>query len=319
MPSEVPSLSVIVPVYMGNSFLRELYERVARSCTPFASFELILVNDASPDDSWNTITALCQEDFRVKGIDLSRNFGQHYAITAGLSQASGEWIVVMDGDLQDTPEEIPRLFAKAREGFSVVCAQRTLREDSWFKRAQSSAFHTVIDYLTDRKSDPTVANFGIYHRKVIRAVLSFGDYVKCFPFIVAYVGFKTAYLPVLHAARPSGKSSYTLRKASRFALDLMLAYSNKPLRLFTSLGFVIVGLSFGMSAFYLTRYLLGKIAVSGFTSLILSIWIVCGLLMMQLGVVGVYLGRVFNQTKQRPLFVVDQVVNLTEQQGEVHK
>ena len=305
-------LSVVVPVYMGSGFLRELYERVKESATrSFQDFELILVNDASPDNVWSEILALCKEDSRVKGINLSRNFGQHYAITAGIANVTGEWVVVMDCDLQDAPEEIPRLYNKACEGFSVVCAQRIEREDSWFKRTQSYVFHVVFDYLTDRKSDPTVANFGIYHRKVIQAVLEFGDCIKCFPFIVTYVGFKTAYLPVAHSARKSGKSSYTLRKVLRFAMELMLAYSNKPLRLFTMMGFIIVASSVMVSAYYLLLYFTGRVTVTGFTSMIISIWAVGGMVMMQLGVVGVYLGRVFNQTKNRPSYVVDEVVNIT--------
>ncbi len=306
-------LSVVVPVYMGSGFLQELYERIKESAThPFQDFELILVNDASPDNAWSEILALCKEDSRVKGINLSRNFGQHYAITAGIAHVTGGWVVVMDCDLQDAPEEIPRLYDKACEGFSVVFAQRIEREDSWLKRTQSSIFHRMFDYLTDRKSDPTVANFGIYHRKVIEAVLEFGDCIKCFPFIVAYVGFKTAYLPVEHNARRSGQSSYTMRKSLRFAMDLILAYSNKPLRLFTTTGFVIVAASVMISLYYLFLHFAGKITVSGFTSLILSIWAVGGMLMMQVGVVGVYLGRVFNQTKNRPSFVVDEVVNITK-------
>ena len=305
-------LSVVVPVYMGSEFLQELYERVKESATQaFQDFELILVNDASPDNAWSEILALCKEDSRVKGINLSRNFGQHYAITAGIANVIGEWVVVMDCDLQDVPEEIPRLYNKACEGFSVVCAQRIEREDSWFKRTQSYVFHVVFDYLTDRKSDPTVANFGIYHRKVIEAVLEFGDCIKCFPFIVTYVGFRTAYLPVAHSARKSGKSSYTLRKSLRFAMELILAYSNKPLRLFTMMGFIIVAASAMISAYYLVLYFTGRVTVSGFTSMILSIWAVGGMLMMQLGVIGVYLGRVFNQTKNRPSYVVDEVVNIT--------
>jgi dolichol-phosphate mannosyltransferase len=303
---------------MGGVFVRELYERVKENATlSFPDFELILVNDASPDDAWSEISALCKEDFRVKGINLSRNFGQHYAITAGISNVTGEWVVVMDCDLQDAPEEIPRLYKKACEGSSVVFAQRIDREDSWFKRTQSSVFHIVFDYLTDRKSDATVANFGIYHRKVIKAVLEFGDCVKCFPLIVTYVGFKTAYLPVVHNARKSGKSSYTLRKALRFALDLMLAYSNKPLRLFTTMGFLIVAASLIISFYYFLLHFIGKITVSGFTSLILSIWVVGGMLMMQVGVIGVYLGRVFNQTKNRPTFVLDEVINITEDEGKL--
>jgi len=309
-------LSVVVPVYMGCVFLRELYERVKKSAeSVFSDFELILVNDASPDNSWQNIVSLCNEDPRVKGINLSRNFGQHYAITAGLTYVTGEWVVVMDCDLQDVPEEIPKLYNKACEGYPVVFAQRIDREDSWFKRTQSKMFHAFFDYLTDRKSDPTVANFGIYRRKVIKAVLEFGDCVKCFPLIVTYVGFATAYVPVVHDARKSGRSSYTLGKALRFATNLMLAYSNKPLRLFTAGGFVVVVIAFVISLYFLFLHISGKIVVSGFMSLILSIWFVGGMLMMQIGIVGVYLGRVFNQTKNRPSFVIDETVNFENPLG----
>jgi len=312
MTLQTNRLSIVVPVYMGCVFLRELYERVKKSAEPvYKDFELILVNDASPDNAWPEIVTLCKEDPRVKGINLSRNFGQHYAITAGLTYVTGEWVVVMDCDLQDIPEEIPNLYNKACEGFSVVFAQRIDREDSWFKRTQSKVFHAVFDYLTDRKSDPTVANFGIYHRKVIEAVLKFGDCVKCFPLIVSFVGFKTAYLPVTHHARKTGKSSYTLGKALSFATSLVLAYSNKPLRLFTAGGFAVVAGSFAISLYYLILHVSGKISVSGFTSLILSVWFIGGMLMMQIGIVGVYLGRVFNQTKNRPSFVVSEAINTT--------
>jgi len=310
MSSKTNRLSVVVPVYMGCVFLRELYERVKKSAESiFPDFELILVNDASPDNSWRNIVSLCSEDPRVKGINLSRNFGQHYAIIAGLTYVTGDWVVVMDCDLQDVPEEIPSLYRKACEGYSVVFAQRVDREDSWLKKTQSKVFHAVFDYLTEHKSDPTVANFGIYHRKVIKAVLDFGDCVKCFPLIVSFVGFETTYVPVTHHARKAGKSSYTLGKALRFAANIMLSYSNKPLRLFTAGGFAVVAVAFMISLYYLILHLAGKIAVSGFTSLILSVWFVGGMLMMQIGIVGVYLGRVFNQTKNRPSFVVSDSIN----------
>ncbi|MDA3926939.1 MAG: glycosyltransferase family 2 protein [Kiritimatiellae bacterium] len=305
-------ISVVIPLYKGEAFVKELYERLCVCLTKIsAEYEIIFVNDSSPDKSWDIVCCLCETDNRLKGLNLSRNFGQHYAITAGLGYAQGEWIVVMDCDLQDKPEEISNLYAKACEGYAVVFAQRINREDSWFKRAQSKAFHAVFDYLTDRKSDPTVANFGIYHRKVIKAVLGFGDCVKCFPLIVTYVGFKTAYVSVAHDARKSGNSSYTVGKALRFAINLMLAYSNKPLRLFTAGGFAVVAVAFIISLYYLFLHLTGKTKISGFTSLIISVWFVGGMLMLQIGIVGVYLGRVFNQTKNRPSFVVDETVNTT--------
>jgi dolichol-phosphate mannosyltransferase len=310
-------ISVVSPVYGSPELIPELCERLHQSLRSLTEeYEIILVFDCSPDAGWARICEEGSKDPRVKGIHLSRNFGQHYAIIAGLTYAAGEWVAVMDCDLQDVPEEIPNLYKKAQEGFSVVFAQRIERVDSWIKRTHSAMFHAVFDYLTDRKSDPSVANFGIYHQKVIKAVLEFGDSVKCFPLIVSYVGFKTAYLPVAHAARKSGKSSYTLGKALRFAVNLMLAYSNKPLRLFTAGGFTVVAGSLLVGFYYLILHLSGKITVSGFTSLIISVWFIGGMLMLQIGVIGVYLGRVFNQTKNRPVFVVEETINTREKSGE---
>ncbi len=315
--SKPVKISVVSPVYGSPETIPVLCGRLHKSLRSLTEdYEIILVFDCSPDNGWERICEEGQKDARVKGINLSRNFGQHYAIIAGLTYVSGEWVVVMDCDLQDPPEEIPDLYKKAREGFSVVFAQRVEREDSWLKRTQSAMFHAVFDYLTDRKSDPSVANFGIYHQKVIQAVLVFGDSIKCFPLIVSYVGFKTAYLPIAQASRASGESSYTLGKAIRLAVDLMLAYSNKPLRMFTSGGFVVVAISLLVSMYYLVLHLLGKIMVSGYASLILSVWFIGGMLMLQIGVIGVYLGRVFNQTKNRPSFVVDETINTREKSGE---
>ena len=201
-------VSVVVPVYMGREFLRELYERVrAGALARFQDFELILVNDASPDDAWPAIAGLCREDARVKGLNLSRNFGQHYAITAGLNAASGEWVVVMDCDLQDLPEEIPRLYDKAREGYDTVFAQRLHRQDRAIKRMQSWVFYKVFSFLTDTQLDHSVANFGIYNHKVIRAILSMGDSIRYFPTMSRWVGFRMAFLPVAHGERKSGGSS----------------------------------------------------------------------------------------------------------------
>lgn len=148
------------------------------------SFELILVDDNSTDNSWNIIVEMGKKDKRVKGIKLSRNFGQHKAITAGLAKASGKWIVVMDCDLQDQPEEIPKLYAKAREGYDVVLGRRTNRQDGFFERIFSKLFYRVLGYLTDTKQDSTIGNFGIYKQKVIEAVLSMDDNLRYFPAMV---------------------------------------------------------------------------------------------------------------------------------------
>lgn len=160
----------------------------------------------------------------MKGINLSRNFGQHYAITAGLSQAKGEWVVVMDCDLQDTPEEIKNLYTKAQEGYDSVFAQRVERKDKFLKRLSSIVFYKVFSFLTDSKQDETVANFGIYHRKVVNAILSMGDSIRYFPIMAQWVGFRKGYLPIKHGARKEGKSSYSLFKLLKLASDNMIGF-----------------------------------------------------------------------------------------------
>ena len=206
-------LSIVSPIYKGEKMLDELVRRITVSVAPITDeYEIILVNDQSPDDSWNVIKRICKEDKHVKGVNLSRNFGQHYAITAGLSKSSGEWVVVMDCDLQDRPEEIPNLYHKAMEGFDSVFAQRVERQDTFMKRLSSTIFYKVFSFLTDSKQDKSVANFGIYHRKVVNAILAMGDSIRYFPIMAQWVGFRKYYLPVIHAEREIGKSSYNFKQ-----------------------------------------------------------------------------------------------------------
>lgn len=311
MNTQANRLSVVVPVYMGCVFLRELYERVKKSAeSVFPDFELILVNDASPDNAWPEIEAICKADTRVKGINLSRNFGQHYAITAGLTHATGDWVVVMDCDLQDVPEEIPSLYNKAQEGYDSVFAQRKDRQDGLFKRLQSWAFYKVFGYLTDTKLDHTIANFGIYRRSVICAILSMHDSIRYFPTMSQWVGFRKTKLPVRHDDRKAGRSSYSFLRLLRLAAGNIIAFSDKPLKLCTYAGFFMSAVSLGIAIFYFSLYMAGKIEVQGYVSLILSVWFLGGMLMSTLGILGIYLGKTFNQVKGRPTFIVAKKLNI---------
>lgn len=282
---------------------------ISPSTNTFA-YEIILINDASPDRSWEEIKKQCEVYPCVKGINLSRNFGQHYAITAGLHYAKGDWVVVMDCDLQDRPEEIPNLYRKAQEGYDSVFAQRIHREDNWIKRTSSKLFYSVFSYLTDTRQDASVANFGIYRRSVIDAILSMGDRFRYFPTQVQWVGFRKAYLPVQHAERAEGKSSYNFGRLMRLALDTMISFSDKPMRLMVKFGFVITLLSLFIGAIYLIKFLSGNIVVLGYTSLILSVWIIAGIIISLLGVVGLYIGKMFDTVKHRPTFIVGETRNL---------
>jgi glycosyltransferase involved in cell wall biosynthesis len=303
-------LSIVVPVYYGATCMPELYRRLfAAAPTYFSEIELILVNDASPDDSWNEIKKLCAQDNRVKGINLSRNFGQHYAITAGLTEACGEWIVVMDCDLQDIPEEIPNLFnAAVSGGYDLIMAQRIERQDSWQKRLYSKLFYLMFSFLTDTRQDSSVANFGIYHHKVIAAILAMRDHIRYFPAMAQWVGFKRHYLPVKHAVC-NRKSSYSFIKMLKLAFNSMIAFSDKPLRLVVYLGLIISLASFCLSVYYFIMHFTGKIQVMGFVSIMLSIWLLGGIIIFILGITGIYIGKIFDRVKARPLFIITDKVN----------
>ncbi len=305
-----PIISIVSPVYRAENIVDKLVTEIIKSVSQITeNFEIILVEDGSPDDSWAKIEENCQKDTRVKGIKLSRNFGQHYAITAGLDHAQGEWIVVMDCDLQDRPEEIPNLYKKAKEGFDVVLAQRHQRKDNFFKKLFSWAFYKVLSYLTGVKHDESVANFGIYHKKVIEAVKQMRESIRVFPIMVRWVGFKQTKLKVEHAEREEGKSSYNFKRLLNFALDIILAYSDKPIRLTIKTGLLISFLSFIFAIILLVQYFLGKITVAGYASLIISIWFFSGLIMMTLGVIGLYVGKIFEGVKNRPIYVIKDFLN----------
>lgn len=300
-----PHISIVSPVYGCKTCLYELYIRlkeVLEKITP--DFEIILVNDASPDGAWEVIVELTKKDNRVKGINFSRNFGQHYAITAGIDNCDGEWIIVMDCDLQDQPEEIIKLYNKAKEGSKVVFAQRIQRKDKWLKRSYSKAFYTILGYLTNTIQDPAIANFGIYHKDVIDSIRKMGDYHKYFPAMVRWVGFKFTKISVFHAERENGKSSYSFKKSVSLALDIILSFSDKPLRLTVKFGFITSCLAVAFAIYNLFLFFNNKILVPGYTSLIISVWFLSGLIIMVLGMVGLYIGKIFDKVKGRPSYII---------------
>lgn len=306
-----PRFSVVSPVYKGERMVADLVRRIIESVRPITDeYEIILVNDASPDNSWKEIEKLCAANPKVKGINLSRNFGQHHAITAGLRYASGEWVVVMDCDLQDRPEEIPNLYRKAQEGFDIVYARRAERKDSFFKKSTSTLFYQLFRHLSGIKSDKTVANFGIYHQCVIDEFNQMPEQSRFFPSQIKYLGFKDTAIDVEHSERFEGKSSYSLRKRFKLGFDVIVSNSNKPLRFAVGLGFGMSVLSFLLALYNVIAKWAGVIRVPGFTSTVFSIWFVGGLLLLVMGIVGLYIGKIYDQVKGRQLFIVKDKINL---------
>lgn len=307
-PEATRDISVVIPVYGSIDTLPELHERIVATLEKITqNFELILVNDASPGNAWETIRALAKKDAHVRGINLSRNFGQYPAMTAGLRAARGEWVVVMDCDLQDQPESIVNMYAKAQEGYAVVVGSRQMRHDTFLRRLFSQLFYAILSYLTNTRQDRTVANFGIYHRRVIDAVLSLPERMRYFSVMVRWVGFKTATVPVIHSKRKDGKSAYSFRKLLKLAVDIFLAHSEGPLRLIVKIG-VIATLC---SGFYLTALIIKGFTMNPATPtqiLFGSIWFMFGLLTIMLGIVALYLSKTFDEVKGRPIYIIDEEV-----------
>lgn len=290
--------------------LNELVSRIEASVSTITDdYEIILVNDASPDESWAGITRFCAQDKKVKGINLSRNFGQPFAVTAGLAHTTGKWVVVMDCDLQDRPEEIPNLYAKTQEGFDVVLARRVQRQDKFLKRMSSVVFHSVYDYLSGMKTDNSVGNFGIYCDKIVKEYVKIPEVARSFSVLIATLGFKTTTIDVVHAERAEGTSSYTLAKLLRLTYNVVISNSNKPLQLAVVWGFVMSVISFILAIYNVIAKLVGIIDVAGFTFTVFSIWFVGGVLLSMLGIIGLYIGKIFDQVKGRPYYIVRDLIN----------
>lgn len=302
---EAPFISVVTPVYRAEACLPELYRRLKTVLESITSnFEIIMVEDFGGDGSWNTIKKLSEQDSKVRGLQFSRNFGQHYAITAGLDDCNGDWVVVMDCDLQDRPEEILRLYQKAQEGYDVVLAKRGKRQDTMIKILFSLLFYKMFNYLTDVKRDQEVGNFCIISRKVVLNFRKMREQLRFFPGLVDWMGFDTATVEVQHEERFEGASSYNLKKLWKLASDIIIASSDKPLRLFIKFGFIISFIAFIYGLFMLLRALLYQSPILGWSSLIVSIYFIGGIIISTLGVIGIYLGKTFEETKKRPLYII---------------
>ncbi len=298
-------ISVVSPVYKAEGCLEELYRRLAAALGAITQdFEIILVEDCGGDRSWEIIQDLARRDTRVKCIQFSRNFGQHYGITAGLDFCDGDWVVVLDCDLQDRPEEISRLYAKAQEGYEVVVARRGKRSDPPLKRLLSWAFYRLFSYLTDSDYDPQTGNFRIVSRKVVDSFRQMREQLRFFGGLVGWMGFPTATLDVQHADRFEGRSTYTFAKLWNLAADTIIAYSDKPLRLTVRLGFLVALLAFCYGMYILFHGLVYGSPITGWSSLIVSIYFTGGIIIATLGILGIYLGKAFDESKKRPLYIV---------------
>ena len=312
----MPHISVVTPVYLAEGCLEELYRRLVAALEGVTrDFEIIMIEDCGGDRSWDIIQALARKDARVKGMQFSRNFGQQYGIAAGLDYCDGDWVIVMDSDLQDQPEDIPRLYAKAQEGFDVVVGKRGKRAHHPLKRLASRVFYKVFSYLTDMKYEGDEGNFRIMSRKVVENIKRIRERLRFFAALVHWMGFKVGAVDISHAERAHGASSYSGQMLFRLGVDTIVAYSDKPLRLSIRLGFLISFLAFAGGIYIFVKALLYGTPVVGWPSLFVSIYFIGGIIIAILGVLGLYLGKTFDETKRRPLYIVS---NTTFSQERMH-
>ena len=300
-------ISIVSPVYRAEKILPILVSEINLVMERIGEdYEIILVDDRSPDNSWEVMKVLSSQNPKIKSIRLSRNFGQHSAIFAGLTKTKGDWVVVMDCDMQDQPKEIAKLYKKTLEGYDIILGQRENRKDKFLKKLSSKLFYKVFNYLSGGHFNNEIGNFGIYRKKAIDSILNINDYIKFFPLFINWVGFKSVSIPIEHGEREEGKSSYSISRLLKLAFNVIVSFSDKPLRLFINFGLGISILSFILGIYYLYLSITHKITQPGFSSLILSIWFLSGIIISCIGIVGVYLGKTFDQAKNRPTFIIDE-------------
>lgn len=304
------SISIVSPVYKAGKIIDELVKRVSDEVSKITDrYEIILVEDCGGDDSWEKIEENCKKDKRVKGIKLSRNFGQHYAITAGLKEAEGDIVVIMDCDLQDDPVHIKKLFEEFESGNEVVFTRRIGRKHSFFKNVSAKIYNSLFNLFSDRNYDLNVGSLTMISARVKNEFVKLKDQDRLYIQLLKWIGFKSTYVPVEHRQRYEGNSTYTMSKLFITAISGWTSYSDKLLRISIYSGLAISFISLLVGMYIVIIYFL-KSFQPGWPSLIVAILFSTGLILMSIGITGIYIGKIFEQTKERPLFIVDKKINL---------
>ena len=308
MTQDTPKISVVSPVYGCTDCLESLVDAVRLAMSEAdLTWELILVDDQGPDDPWPLICELSRLDARVRGVRLTRNHGQHLAIWAGLGAAQGDWVAVVDCDGQDDPAIIPNLLHGAQQDPSLqaVIVERGKWKDSNFRRAASRFFYWAIDTLAGVKLNNNIGNFGLYNRRMVNVLLQYREQEVFLPLMVALSGMKCGFHALDRSDRSAGESSYNLSRLVRLAVAIIIRFSDRPLKLSVIMGLIFSSISAAISFIILIAWSVGTFTVPGWTSIVLSVWFLSGLILAVLGIHGFYLGRVFTEVQRRPRILID--------------
>ena len=307
------TISVAIPLYNEEEVVQELYRRLRASLNKdFSQFnhEMIFIDDGSKDSTFELLEELNRKDPDVKVVQFSRNFGHHVAMTAGLDHASGDYVVTMDGDLQDKPEEIIKLYEKLCGGYDVVFCERLNKKFSWFKKKCSKLFLWTIRFLVGNDIEVNQAIMRIMTRQVVNRVNELRERSRYVTGLMGWVGFKHTSVPIEHGERFAGKTKYPFRRQLMLALDAIVSMSDYPLKCISRFGFGMVLFSLLFGAFVVAYKFLGGHPVVGWSSLMVTILFVGGVQVFVVGLLGEYLSRIYMEVKQRPLYVVRRSVGL---------
>jgi dolichol-phosphate mannosyltransferase len=303
-------ISIISPVYKSENSIKLLIETIIQELEIInVDFEIVLVDDNSPDQSWDIISNLCLKDTRIKGIKLSKNFGQHIAITAGVKNSTGDYIVVMDCDLQDSPKYIFNMLDECNKGYEIVYTIKENRNHNWFKNFTAIIFNLVFNFLSDNiKSNDKIGSFSMISRRVANEYLKFNDCKRHYIMLIRKLGFKSTAIKVVHNKRLKGQSSYNFIKLITHAIDGITFNSTKLLKLSIIFGLQlsVFSISWGLWVFYM--YLFHSVS-SGYTSIMLLLTLSTGLILSSIGITGLYIGNTFEQVKNNPLYIIEKKIN----------
>jgi dolichol-phosphate mannosyltransferase len=304
-----PALSVVAPCYNEEGVLPEFLARVGAVLDRLGgTAEIVVVDDGSRDGTWETMTKAAARDTRIVAVRLMRNHGHQLALTAGLSVCRGERILIIDADLQDPPELLPDMMALMDGGADVVYGQRRLREgESLFKRATAAAFYRLIGRMTDVEIPLDAGDFRLVTRRVLDLLLEMPERHRFIRGMVAWIGGRQVAIPYDRKARAAGDSKYPLGKMIRFAADAITAFSVVPLMASMTIGWIMAVVGFAFFVYSIVGWLFGH-TLPGWTSLMAAIGVLGGMQFLMLGIIGAYLGRLYDQSKGRPLFMIREIV-----------